>query len=63
MVEAESVGRSIEETMNTNMSQSLVLDHIREARQQAAAARRVGQARHDRRRAGRRIGHRFTREV
>jgi hypothetical protein len=52
--------------MNTSMSQSLVVDHIREARQQAAAARRgkaTGQARDDRRRAGRRIGHRLTREV
>jgi hypothetical protein len=31
--------------MNPNMTQSLVLDHIRESRQQAAAARRAGAAR------------------
>jgi hypothetical protein len=63
-VAAESVGRSIEgKTMNASLSQSLVADHIREARQQAAAARRVGQARHDRRRAGRRPAHRLAREV
>jgi len=31
--------------MNPNMTQSLVSDHIRESRQQAAAARRVGAAR------------------
>ena len=28
--------------MNPNMTQSLVSDHIRESRQQAAAARRAG---------------------
>ena len=31
--------------MNPNMTQSLVSDHIRESRQQAAAARRAGAAR------------------
>jgi len=31
--------------MNPNMTQSLVLDHLRESRQQAAAARRAGAAR------------------
>ena len=31
--------------MNPNMTQSLVSDHIRESRRQAAAARRVGAAR------------------
>jgi hypothetical protein len=31
--------------MNPNMTQSLVPDHIRESRQQAAAARRAGAAR------------------
>ena len=31
--------------MNPNMTQSLVSDHIRESRQQAAAARRAGQVR------------------
>jgi len=31
--------------MNPNMTQSLVSDHIRESRQQAAAARRAGLAR------------------
>jgi hypothetical protein len=32
--------------MNPNMTQSLVSDHIRESRQQAAAARRAGAVRH-----------------
>jgi hypothetical protein len=32
--------------MNPNMAQSLSWDHIREARQQATAARRAGSARH-----------------
>ena len=32
--------------MNPNMAQSLSWDHIREARQQATAARRAGAARH-----------------
>jgi hypothetical protein len=32
--------------MNPNMAQSLIWDHIRESRQQAAAARRAGAARH-----------------
>jgi hypothetical protein len=32
--------------MNSNMAQSLIWDHIRESRQQAAAARRAGEARH-----------------
>ena len=31
--------------MNPNMTQSLVSDHLRESRQQAAAARRAGAAR------------------
>ena len=31
--------------MNPNMTQSLVSDHIRESRQQAAAARQAGAAR------------------
>jgi hypothetical protein len=31
--------------MNPNMTQSLVSDHIRESRQQAAAVRRAGAAR------------------
>ena len=31
--------------MNPNMTQSLVSDHIRESRRQAAAARRAGAAR------------------
>ena len=31
--------------MNPNMTQSLASDHIRESRQQAAAARRAGAAR------------------
>ena len=67
MVEAESIGRTIEEKiMNASLSQSLVADHIREARQQAAAARRgkaTDQARHGWRRAGRRSAHRLAREV
>jgi len=50
--------------MNPNMTQSLVSDHIRESRQQAAAARRAGAARSAARkvsnRAGRR-GHRLVR--
>ena len=50
--------------MNPNMAQSLVWDHIRESRQQAAAARQAGAARHARRktssRASRR-GHRLVR--
>jgi hypothetical protein len=35
--------------MNPNMAQVLVSDHIRESRQQAAAARRAGMARGSRR--------------
>jgi len=63
-VAAESIGRSIEEKkkMNASLSQSLVVDHIREARQQAAAARRAGRARHSRR-AARRSAHRLAREA
>ena len=38
--------------MNLNMTQSLVSDHIRESRQQAAAARRADAARSARRKAG-----------
>jgi phage shock protein A len=37
--------------MNPNMIQSLVSDHIRESRQQAAAVRRAGAARRARRKA------------
>jgi hypothetical protein len=37
--------RTEEETMNPRLAQSLVSDHIRQARQQAAAIRRVGAAR------------------
>jgi hypothetical protein len=40
--------------MNPNMTQSLVSDHIRESRQQAAAARRAGAARSAVRTAGNR---------
>jgi hypothetical protein len=50
--------------MNPNMTQSLVSDHIRESRQQAAAARRAGAARHAVRKAGlrgARRGHRLVR--
>ena len=54
--------------MNPNMTQSLVSDHIRESRQQAATARRAGAARHDARHAARkadtraaRRGHRLVR--
>ena len=49
--------------MNPNMAQSLVWDHIRESRQQAAA-RRVGAARDARRKASNRVarrGHRLVR--
>jgi hypothetical protein len=42
MVEREDLE---EETMNTYVSQSLVQEHIRESRQQAAAARKVRAAR------------------
>jgi len=38
--------------MNLNMTQNLVSDHIRESRQQAAAARRAVAARSTRRKAG-----------
>jgi hypothetical protein len=50
--------------MNTYLPQSLVSDHIRESRQQAAAARQARAARGARRRAGtyaRRVGHRLVR--
>ena len=40
--------------MNPNMTQSLVSDHIRESRQQAAAARRAGAERSAVRQAGNR---------
>jgi hypothetical protein len=46
--------------MNTYLPQSLVLDHIRESRQQAAAARKASAVRGARREAGahaRRTGH------
>ena len=50
--------------MNTYMPQSLVWDHIRESRQQAAAARKASAVRGAQRRAGihgRRPGHRIAR--
>lgn len=50
--------------MNPNMTQSLVVDHIRESRQQAAAARRAGAARGAIRKASTRAvrrGHRLMR--
>jgi hypothetical protein len=50
--------------MNTYLPQSLVWDHIRESRQQAAAARQARAARGARRQAGthaRRAGHRLVR--
>ncbi len=52
--------------MNPNMTESLVSDHIRESRQQAAAARRAGVARSAVRKAARRPvrrGHRLVREA
>jgi len=48
--------------MNPNMTQSLVSDHIRESREQAAAARRASAARKASHRAARR-GHRQVREA
>jgi hypothetical protein len=50
--------------MNTYVPQSLLWDHIRESRQQAAAARKASAARGAQRRAGihaRRPGHRLVR--
>jgi hypothetical protein len=50
--------------MNNYLPQSLVWDHIRESRQQAAAAHKVSAARTARRQSGthiRRAGHRLTR--
>ena len=50
--------------MNPNMAQTLVWDHIRESRQQAAAARHAGAAREARRKASTRAtrrGHRLMR--
>jgi hypothetical protein len=50
--------------MNPNMTQSLVSDHPRESRQQAAAARRAGAARSAARKASHRAarrGHRLVR--
>ena len=50
--------------MNPNMAQPLVWDHIRESRQQAAAARQAGAARDARRKASARTarrGHRLVR--
>ena len=44
--------------MNPNMTQSLVSDHIRESRQQAAAARRAGSARSAARKASNRAARR-----
>jgi hypothetical protein len=38
--------------MNSNMTRTLVWDHIRESRQQAAAARQAGAAREARRKTG-----------
>jgi len=52
--------------MNPNMTRSLVSDHIRESRQQAAAARRASAARSAARKAGTRAlrrGHRLVRGV
>ncbi|HEY7274629.1 MAG TPA: hypothetical protein VH594_01620 [Trebonia sp.] len=52
--------------MNPNMTQSLVSDHIRESRQQAAAARQAGAARGAIRKAAARAarrGHRLVREA
>ena len=46
--------------MNPNMTQSLVSDHIRESRQQAAAARRAGAARSAVRKASTRAARRGT---
>jgi hypothetical protein len=48
-------------TMNLNMAQSLVSDHIRESRQQATAARRAGAVRHAARKAGTRAARRSHR--
>jgi hypothetical protein len=50
--------------MNPNMTQPLVSDHLRESRQQAAAARRAGAARSAARKASHRAarrGHRLVR--
>ncbi len=50
--------------MNANMTHPLVSDHIRESRQQAAAARRAGAARRAARKADTRVawrGHRLVR--
>jgi len=50
--------------MNSYLPQSLVWDHIRQSRQQAAAARKVSAARSARRHSGthpRRAGHRLAR--
>jgi hypothetical protein len=44
--------------MNQSMTQSLVLDHIRESRQQAAAARQVGAARAAHRKSGSHVARR-----
>jgi len=49
--------------MNPNMPQSLVSDHIRESRQQAAAARRAGTVRHAARKADTRAARRGLRLV
>ena len=52
--------------MNLNLAQSLVSDHIRESRQQAAAARQGGAARSAVRKASHRAsrrGHRLVRGV
>jgi len=49
--------------MNPNMTRSLVADHIRESRQQAAAARRAGAARGALRKAGTRAARRSHRLV
>jgi hypothetical protein len=49
--------------MNLNLAQSLVSDHIRESRQQAAAARQGGAARSAARKASRRASRRGRRLV
>ena len=49
--------------MNPNMTQSLVSDHIRESRQQAAASRRASAARRAARKADTRAPRRGHRQV
>jgi hypothetical protein len=49
--------------MNSYTTQSLVQDHIRESREQAAATRRASAARTSQRRAIRRSGRHLVREA